>query len=275
MRTNDPKEGLSGRAATGGEGLAATGRSTPPPPRGRLSSLELYRSGRVVLPDYDLGDPYELAVFRAVRDHVDAREEARIRSEIPPQDELDARGFPSEREPAPAPPRPSPAELERALLALLSYFKGISPPPEGDELFARAKTAAAMLFPGRYAGEPVIPKRFWEAGDSFERAVREGPREETGAAAEEVAGKHGELAPLSAVLRWAFGELVTQSEGARILDITDKALKDTLHSRNLPFVRVGFNVMISKEPVERAGRLRRQRQRRKLQPPDPTTKAGA
>lgn len=275
MRTNDPNEGLPGTAAKGGEGAAAPGRLVPPPPRGRQSNLELYRSGRVVLPDYYLTDPYELAVFRAVRDRVDALEELLIRSEILPHDELDARGFPIQREPAPVAPRPSPAELERALLALLTYFKGISPPPERDTLFARAKAAAAMLFPDRHGGEPVIPKRFWEAGASFERAVREGTREEIGAVPEEVVGGYGGLAPLSAVLRWAFGDLVPQSEGARILGITDKALKDTLHTRKLPYVRVGFNVMISRGAVEEAGLLRRQRQRRKQQLLDPMAETGA
>lgn len=271
MRIN-PDEGLWGRAGTGGEGTAVPqGRSIPLPPRGHQSSLELYRSRRVVTPDYDLNDPYELAVFRAVRDSVDAREEALIRSEIAPRDELDARGFADEREPAPVVPRPSPAELERALLALLTHFKGISPPPDRDALFARAKAAAAMLFPDRQGDEVVIPKHFWKAGDSFERAVRE----ETGAVPEEVADEYGGLAPLSAVLRWAFGDLVPQSEGARILGITDKALKDTLRTRNLPYVRVGFNVLISREAVEEAGRLRRQRQRRKRQLFDSIAEADA
>ncbi len=275
MRINNPNERLPGRAGTGGEVASAQGRSIPPPPRGRQSSLELYRSGRVVTPDYDLVDPYELAVFRAVRVHVDALEEALIRSEMLPRDELDARGFANEREPAPVVPRPSPAELERTLLALLAYFKGISPLPERDTLFARAKAASAMLFPDRQGEEPVIPKQFWEAGAAFEQAVREGTREETGAVPEEVAGEYGGLAPLSAVLRWAFGDLVPQSQGARILGITDKALKDTLHTRRLPFVRVGFNVMISREAVEEAGRLRRQRQRRKRQLLDSIAEADA
>lgn len=275
MVINDPNEGLPGRSATGGEGPTAPGRLIPPPPRGRQSSLELYRSGRVVAPDYDLMDPHELAVFRAVRVRVDALEEALIRSEAIPRDELDARGFAGEREPVPAVPRPSPAELERALLALLAYFKGIAPLPERDTLFARAKAAAKMLSPDRQGEEPVISKQFWEAGAAFERAVREGTDMGTGAVPEEAAGEYGELAPLSAVLRWAFGALVPQSEGARILGITDKALKDTLHSRKLPFVRVGFNVMISREAVEKAGRLRRQRQWRKQQPLDPIADADA
>ncbi len=200
-----------------------------------LSNVELYRRGSDRLVALDLEDAYDRAIFCAVQLYTDylerlslreGRREERERINLYETEELT--GY-----------EPEVMGTPHWLEAHLKFLRSVAAqnpqdrvvPPE--ELFYAAQTVAETLFAPEGSRSYRIPRDLWQAGEGAINGRPDTPANLTST-----------LAPIAYLLRFGFGELISQTEAARRLGLTQEGVRYRVREGLMRSVRVGGGVLV-------------------------------
>lgn len=225
-----------------------------------VSSIEKYRKGDLKDPEYDMGDPLDVAIFAALQAYVDLLERLDLAR---PRDKREANLY--EYQDTSNLNLRQPGFLEAELRRLKRWNRGeeVLEPEDRIEparllleaFFSPARNLTGKLVPWGY-GEYHVDRPLWEAGEE----MLEGKRE-----AEDGNGLLGLsqwdaahhfrmlLAPLYAMLIRSLDGLITQAEVARRLDLTPRGVALRISRGEMRQVRVGGTVLIPEADVRDAG----------------------
>lgn len=205
-------------------------------PERSLSSVELYRRGLPARHSYDLFDPMDRAIYRALQAYV-AYEETTLL-----EDSLNSTG-------AVLPPWRSPAVFEDTARDLASWKRGLHRISSRDRLWRQGVFLLRAMFSPAAAGPgdgfTVVPG-FFQAGKGYVP-----PLGALGPIGQETPLEtfwEG-LAPLSALVQDALGPLLTQSEAARELGLTPAGVARRIDRKELRRLRIGRQVLIPARDV--------------------------
>lgn len=209
------------------------------------STVELYRRGLPLERSYDLSAPLTRAIFRALQAYVSHEEtlalEAGLRHGTPVY-----------------PPWRSPAVFEDDAWTLAAWKRGESHLPARERWRLASRLLRAMFSPAEARADDdfAVRPEFFAVGKGYVPppgplgpVAREQPLEPF----------WDGLAPLSALLRDALGPLVSQSEAARRLGLTPRAVTLKIERKEVRRLRVGRGVFVPTADVNRARNPRRPR----------------
>lgn len=253
-----------------------------------LSSVELYREGRLAEWKYDLADPLDLAIWTALQAYVDYLETIDLETNPP------ASGAGRGREDTVYGSRGTgrltvrpPRGLEDDMLELRDSERGKGGRMNDEERFGTAlRILEGLSLPAQHPSgrtldygdeEYRVRRNFWEDG----ARVLEELDEETATRDEQFEPREGggpwprrlapvatdpplffpeRVAPLYGLLERSLGRLVSQSDAARRLGLTPRGMALRIEREGIQRVRVGQYVFIPEDAVE-AAEDRRERDR--------------
>ena len=217
--------------------------------QGELSTIELYWAGQLRDFPYDLGDPLDRAAFRALQTYASHLETLRVAEA----------GFA-------VPPNRRPLRLEQDLRRLRLWRRDDRELTTGERCglaYSILETLFAPLSSAEAGREGlVVGKEFFDSGG----VPRTRPAGEALPGVPEPDDRrrldpvgctapldlfYDGLAPLSAALRDALGEHVSQSDAARALGLTLRGVALKIRPGELRCLRIGGRVLIPREDVDR------------------------
>lgn len=250
-----------------------------------LSSVELYREGRLTEWKYDLADPLDLAIWTALQTYVDYLETIDLETDLPepgvlpaPKDTIyGSRGTGRLTLRAPR-------DLEDDMLELRDAERGKGGEMDQGERFGAAlRILEGLSLPAQdpsgrtldYGDEEYrVRRNFWEDGaralrdldeedaatddkDSESRKNGPWPRRLARIASDPPLMFPERVAPLYGLLEKNLGRLVSQSDAARRLELTPRGMALRIEREGIQRVRVGQYVFIPESVVEVAEGQRR------------------
>lgn len=245
-----------------------------------LSSVELYREGRLTQWGYDLADPLDLAIWTALQTYVDYLETIDLETN-PPEPGV-RRGKEDTIYGSRGTGRltvRAPRDLEDDMLELRDAERGNGGGMKEEERFGAAlRILEGLSLPAQDPSgrtldhgdeEYRVRRNFWEDGaralgelDQEDAAVDdEGseprksgpwPRRLARVASDPPLMFPERVAPLYGLLEKNLGRLVSQSEAARRLELTPRGMALRIEREGIQRVRVGQYVFITEEAVEAA-----------------------
>lgn len=226
----------------------------------RVSSVELYRDGLLGSPKYDMTDPLDVAIFAAMQGYVDLLERLDLARRQKGERKQEEANLYEYEDVTDLNLRPA-GFLEDAALKLRAWNGGeLDLGPEDlfetarallEAFFAPARNLQNRLVPWGY-GDYHVDRTLWEAGEEILSGEREaGDGDGLLDLAQWDAAHHFRalLAPFYAILIRALGGLITQSEAARRLDLTARAVAVRISRGEMRHVRIGGSVLIPEADV--------------------------
>lgn len=226
----------------------------------RFSSIELYRDGLLDRPEYDMADPLDVAIFAAMQGYVDLLERLDLARRQKEQRKRKETNLYKYEDIMDLNLRPA-GFLERAAFELKAWNSGkVDLNPEDrfetarsllEAFFSPARNLQGRLVPWGY-GDYHVDRTLWEAGEEILSGEREaGSGSELLDLSQWDAAHHfrGLLGPFYALLIRALGGLITQSEAARRLDLTARAVAVRISRGEIRYVRIGGSVLIPEADV--------------------------
>lgn len=216
------------------QGWHARQRVPPPPnlptPGGiRRSSVELYRSGALPRPPYDLWEPTDNAIWTVLQLYLAFLERRRLSAETANRKAALAGATPLLGNDI---PWPAPWQLEEHLARLRALAEDPKSPLSDRQREARAVFAA--LFGPERDQRPLPANALELAERQVEQQVIDGTLSQDQA--------------LGIVLRLmineGLGKLLSQAEAARYLGVSSTTVKMWIRARRLPEVRIGHGVFV-------------------------------
>ncbi len=200
-----------------------------------LSSVELYRRGSDRLVTLDLEDRTELAIYCAVQLYTDYQERLSLRGRRP-EDREGTNLYETEELTGYEPEVEGTPHWLEAHLKFLRSVAAQSPqdrvvPPE--KLFYAAQAVAETLFAPEGSRSYRIPRDLWQAGEEYTNGSPDTPANLTST-----------LAPIAHLLQFGFGELISQTEAARRLGLTQEGVRYRVREGLMRSVRVGGGVLV-------------------------------
>lgn len=213
------------------------------------SSVERYRRGELEESLYDLSDPLDRSIWYALQAYVDYLETLDLERDTSAREDSNVYGrFGTKRLTA-----RSPFLLEVTIRRLRAWERGEEPMGAKDLYDAARKVLEALFSPARNLrgeavawgeGEYGVARVLWDAGEEDAKAAERRPKPLTLVAHEPPLLVPERAAPLFGLLCKSVGELVTQSEAARRLNLTPAGVALRIERGEMEHLRVGGSVMI-------------------------------
>lgn len=226
----------------------------------KVSSVELYRDGLLGSPQYDMTDPLDIAIFVAMQGYIDLLERLDVERRQKEEKKRKEANLYEYKDITDLNLRPA-GFLEDAALRLKEWNSGgLDLGPEDrfetarsllEAFFSPARNLQGRLVPWGY-GDHHVDRTLWEAGEE----ILSGERETGGGdgllyLSQWDAAHHFRtlMAPFYALLIRALGDLITQAEAARRLNLTARAVAVRVNRGEMRHVRIGGSVLIPEGDV--------------------------